>query len=343
LRCAIASRFSVNSRSIDLRTNIFYAADEQNDDAVVDASESVKIGRAREWTPISTFDPPLHFSHLGAQARRRQNYRFVIEAERLRRRPIPKTALSVLSVVNAFRRSFSYYSASQFTNPARCPSSFEIDEDGDLVGPQRLQSHHTRFIFDLYSLRGRSEKEYQAYEALVGRQGLNLVRSFHWRNIETSSSTIEVRTGGRISTSKRKRILVVPSVAMQRGRLSFNQLSEGTFRTLALIFYLVTDKSGLLMIEEPEVCVHHGLLASVIQLIQAQSRLRQIVLSTHSDVVLDSVKPEEVLAVTMRKGRGTVAEAMTDRLSGRGYQALKEFLRESGSLGEYWRQGQLEA
>ena len=88
----------------------------------------------------------------------------------------------------------------------------------------------------------------------------------------------------------RNKQLIVPYVGVDKTELSFNQLSEGTFKTIALIFYIITDKSNLLLIEEPEVCVHHGLLNSVMSLILLYSRRKQIIISTHSDFVLDKIE-----------------------------------------------------
>ena len=68
-------------------------------------------------------------------------------------------------------------------------------------------------------------------------------------------------------------MLAIPTVIRDADRLSFNQLSEGTFRALALIFYLMADDSDLLLLEEPEVgVVHSGLLVSLLKLIHFTAR-----------------------------------------------------------------------
>jgi predicted ATPase len=97
-----------------------------------------------------------------------------------------------------------------------------------------------------------------------------------------------VKVGGKLKEIKRNRHLVVPSIKINNNELSPNQLSEGTFKTLALIYYILTDDSKILLVEEPEVCIHHGLLSSIMQLIKIQSKLKQIIISTHSDFVRSS-------------------------------------------------------
>ena len=140
---------------------------------------------------------------------------------------------------------------------------------------------------------------------------------------------------------KKKRVLIVPMVKIGRTKLSFNQLSEGTFRALALLFYLLTKKDGLLLIEEPEVCVHHGLLKSVIEAVKAHAQNKQIVISTHSELVLDSVGPENVFAVRNQAIHGTTVRQLATTLNNDEMAAMKEYLRTTGSLGEYWTHGGL--
>ena len=135
---------------------------------------------------------------------------------------------------------------------------------------------------------------------------------------------------------------VVPSIIIDNLNLSPNQLSEGTFKTLALVFYILNDDSNLLLIEEPEVCVHHGLLNSIIELIKIQSNFKQIIISTHSDFVLDKLEPENVVLVDKNRNKGTIAKSLFKTLSKNEFQALKDYLENSGNLGEYWKEGGFE-
>jgi predicted ATPase len=73
-----------------------------------------------------------------------------------------------------------------------------------------------------------------------------------------------------------------------------------------------------------------------------RSSEKQIIFSTHSDFVLDRIKPEQVFSVTRTVRRGTTVRSLAVGYSKRRTDALREFLRTSGNLGEYWRQGGLE-
>jgi predicted ATPase len=97
------------------------------------------------------------------------------------------------------------------------------------------------------------------------------------------------------------------------------------------------------LLEEPEVCVHHGLLSSILDIIKAFSRRKQIVISTHSDFVLDALAPDNVFVVRRSASKGTTVARVSEKMTVRQYQSLKKYLMESGNLGEYWRHGDLEA
>ena len=254
---------------------------------------------------------------------------------------ITSETLPVLEEVIKHISGISYYSASQFTNPGSSPISFEVEsEDRKRIGISI--TGHKRFLFDLYQESRSTSGNYIEYINIVGPNGINLIEEIVFNEIQTSSSNYSVMTGGKVVKKEKTNLLVVPSFKISSNVLSPSQLSEGTFKTLALIFYLVTDKSSILMIEEPEVCVHHGLLSSIIELISLYSKEKQIFISTHSDSILDKINLENVFQVRISKEKGTKASSIQKRMKARELTALKNYLLNEGSLGEYWKNGDLE-
>lgn len=246
-----------------------------------------------------------------------------------------------LSSISDFRQCISYYSASQFTDPTRCPSSFEVDEDGrlsDVYTP--TGGTHLKFLHHLYRLRKDNAELYNRYCEFISRRQLGLVSRITWKEIELSSNTAQIKSGGEVRKIKKTKTLVIPKVQIGNTHITFNQLSEGTFKTLALIFYTFTDSSKFLMVEEPEVCVHHGLLTKVVATLKAHAANKQTIISTHSDLLLDQLEPEQVFVVELNKN-GTRVENLNLWLKGNDKKALHEYLSESGTLGEYWRSGGL--
>lgn len=247
------------------------------------------------------------------------------------------TIIAAIHAVNEFRGGIKYYSASQFTNPSHCPNNFEIDNQGS---PESTYSWstHTHFLYDLYSLRQKNPDLYNEYISIVSRQKLGLINRLNWKRVPLSSSTVEVKSSGKIQKVRQSKTLIIPKIQVGSSHLTFNQLSEGTFKTLALIFYIMTSQDSCLLIEEPEVCVHHGLLRHIISIINAYASSKQIVFSTHSDLVLDGMPQSDVFVVEMEKSQTRVA-ALSKWLGKREKEALKAYLQEAGTLGEYWRSG----
>jgi ABC-type lipoprotein export system ATPase subunit len=255
---------------------------------------------------------------------------------------VPNSALEVVAAIARHVVGMRYYGATQFTNPASCPVSIEIENEGPVRRGLRLHAH-SKFIFDLYQQWSQKSDSYQQFFEIVGPAGIGLADDINFKEVQTSSLDYTVRSGGKVRERKREKSLVIPQFLVGQHELSPNQLSEGTFKTMTLLFYLITDDSTLLLIEEPEVCVHHGLLTSIIELIKTYSEEKQIVISTHSDYVLDQVEPESVHMVRRSPEGGTEVTRITKAMSARELSALRDFLDKEGNLGEYWRHGSLES
>ena len=188
----------------------------------------------------------------------------------------------------------------------------------------------------------RDQESYEQFFSVIGPDGIGLIDKIEFKEIPFSVDDITVRSGGKVQERQREKIIVVPQFVVGRNELSPSQLSEGTFKTVTLLFYLMTTQSSALLIEEPEVCVHHGLLSSIVDLIKKYSRRKQIIISTHSDFVLDQVEPRNVYKVSRPLNSGTIAKQIAKVMSSRELTALRNYLDTAGNLGEYWRDGGLD-
>jgi ABC-type lipoprotein export system ATPase subunit len=232
-----------------------------------------------------------------------------------------------------------YYSATQFSDPSKCPLSLELDTNRP-SGQSRRTSDHERLLYNIFAEWSTRSVEYDRFFSVVGPQGLRLVDDFRFLSYDVTSDTVRVRQGGKVSKSPRVREWIVPSVIVDGLQLSPSQLSEGTFKTIALVFYILAGEGNLLLLEEPEVCVHHGLLDSIIELLKIESKSKQIIVSTHSDYVLDMLEPSNVQIVN-KTPDGTVITPISKSMETRDFKALKTYLRTTGTLGEYWKESGL--
>jgi len=337
--------FNVGEKKSLLTATLGTYTDEYNNDVVVFSGESWYM---KDFTgDAKHLNVPLHYARRLDRSRAFPKERMYYEhdlyiySER-HRVDIPEHALKAIATIARFISGMRYYSASQFTNPGGCPISFVIETEGDKSRGLRLRGH-AKFLYGLFSAYSSKSAGYEQFFDIIGPDGIGLVDAISFKEMVTSSVDYKVRSGGRVREKRIEQILVVPQFTIGKHELSPNQLSEGTFKTIALLFYLVTEASSILLIEEPEVCVHHGLLSSIIELIKAYSLNKQIVLSTHSDFVLDHVSPENVYKVSRTDKEGTKVAHIPKSMSRRELSALKEYLRTEGNLGEYWKHGALES
>ncbi len=232
-----------------------------------------------------------------------------------------------------FLDEISYFSATRFSDPTQCPASLEL-KNGQPRNTSR--SIHVSLLNDMHSA-SKDVSAFNRYKEIVGPRGLSLVDDIEFEEIEIADIETKVFINGQVQNRKNKRTLVIPTVTLDGIKLPFGQLSEGTFKSLALVFYLITSSKQILLIEEPEVGIHHGLLASLMEIMQAESSTKQIIVSTHSDYVLDTIKLTNLVIVTRDGQLGTKAQPIDKAMQKIDYNYLKSYLRESGTLGEYWR------
>lgn len=345
----LTATFRVGDKRVRLRLTLILSTSGGNEE-VISATEQWNFkdfDRSRAWLEFPSSFLQLKNRHIGFEQHILLNsslhgksrisvfdhFKSILDNDKL---------LSAVQAVITFRTQIKYYGASQFTDPTRCPSSFEIDGDDKLERTyySRPTPSHLQFLFDLYSLRKTNPDLYHDYEMFVSTKMLGLVSRLSWKPVRLSSNTVEIKSGGSIKKVRQYKTLVIPKVQIGSSHITFNQLSEGTFKTLALIFYIMTDKGSCLLIEEPEVCIHHGLLRRILSTIKAHSKQRQVIFSTHSDLVLDTISNNEVFVVDMKKSITKVSR-LSDWAGKDGMSALDAYLNETGTLGEYWRSGGL--
>lgn len=338
-KSSITLDMDINDKPIILKSTIFYNTDEDNLDDVVSAKIDWDVSSIYPEIKESVSLPPeILYYHHNYPGHVYDSLQFVrrFGLKDVEDKTIQKL-LPLMDEVYKYLSGIKYYSASQFSNPSNFPNFIELDDESEYRSWNSAKS--SRVIFDLYREFKNNSREYEQFINIIGNTGLKLIDTIEWNDTPIPSVSYTVKSGGQPVLRQRDRLLVIPIINIGKNKLSPNQLSEGTLRTLALVFYIITDKSNLLLIEEPEVSVHHGLLSSLITLIKNQSKRKQILISTHSDYVLDELEPEDIVFVQNDSKKGTLATQLKEAMSKKEREVLKEYLAESGNLGEYWREG----
>ena len=112
-------------------------------------------------------------------------------------------------------------------------------------------------------------------------------------------------------------------------------LSDGTLRYLSLLAILLHPfPPPLIALEGPELGLHPDVVAEVAKLLVQASRRTQIVITTHSRILVDALTDHPSSVVVCEKANG---ESQFERLDG---SRLKAWL-DRYSIGELWSSGEL--
>jgi len=113
------------------------------------------------------------------------------------------------------------------------------------------------------------------------------------------------------------------------------RLSDGTLRYLCLLAVLCDPTPPpLVCIEEPELGLHPDILPKVADLLNAASERTQLIVTTHSDILVDAMteRPDVVLICEKHDGQTKIRRLDSEKLE----KWLKDY-----RLGELWTRGEL--
>ena len=187
-----------------------------------------------------------------------------------------------------------------------------------------------------------------ATQAALGKSGENLASVLH--HMASPISATATRTMLDHAAAMIPGLCDVETEEMADGNVTFRvkeagaqirmgpkQVSDGTLRLLcfhALLHSVEPDgkvRPGVVCVEEPERGLHPWLIAELVEQFREYAELGQAILTTHSPIVVDAAKPEEVVIVEKVDGT-TRARPASDR------EEVDIFLKRF-TLGEFWRQG----
>ncbi len=113
------------------------------------------------------------------------------------------------------------------------------------------------------------------------------------------------------------------------------RLSDGTLRWLSLLTILLhPEPPPLVCIEEPELGLHPDMIRPLVKLLESASERMQLIVTTHSDALIDGLSgtPEAVIVCEKQEGSTALkrlkAEELTDWLN-------------RYTLGQLWRTGEI--
>lgn len=149
----------------------------------------------------------------------------------------------------------------------------------------------------------------------------------HLRDLYEGLDDFDVRIkGGTVEVFLTERDFIIPA----------SRLSDGTLRYLCLLAILCDpDPPALVCIEEPELGLHPDMLPKIADLLAAASARTQLVVTTHSDMLVDAMteRPEAVVVVEKHDGQTRTRRLKKDA-------ELQEWLKRY-RLGQLWTRGEI--
>jgi predicted ATPase len=112
-------------------------------------------------------------------------------------------------------------------------------------------------------------------------------------------------------------------------RVGAHGLSEGLLYFLAFAALQHVSNAGLFLVEEPENGLHPSRIAEIMKVLREMSKTHQIVIATHSPLVINELEPHEVSVVTRDATLGTQVKLIKDTPD---FEARHEVY----ALGELW-------
>ncbi len=189
-------------------------------------------------------------------------------------------------------------------------SVFRSPQSADLPSG-RLEENFSNLGLFLNYLRGKPAAKRKIIE--------------HLRNLYEGLEDFDVQVkGGTVEVFLTEGDFIIPA----------SRLSDGTLRYLCLLAILCDpDPPKLICIEEPELGLHPDMIPKIADLLKDASSRTQLVVTTHSDMLVDALsdQPECVVVVEKHDGKTELRRLVNN-------DELKSWI-EKYNLGETWSRG----
>lgn len=157
---------------------------------------------------------------------------------------------------------------------------------------------------------------------LGNREIIEKLRKFY----DDAEELIIKISGGTVQIFIREEGLIQPIPA--------TRLSDGTLHYLFLMALLLDPTPPpLICIEEPEIGFHPDILPVIAEMLIEASQRTQLIVTTHSDVLVSAIPPESVLVCERNQEKGTYLRRLQP-------EQLKDWL-ENYTVGDLWRMGEI--
>jgi predicted ATPase len=202
------------------------------------------------------------------------------------------------------------------------PGTYHGDESFKVTALGSALAQSARFVrFDPDSLRKDSPLLVGPEARLLNEQGFGLPAVYDaiLNRQDDSMRAIVERVRELFPTVKAVRLKTTSpntkaiEVELKSGaRVPARFLSEGLLYYLAFAALPYLEPTTLLLVEEPENGLHPARIADVVRLLRELSTTTQVVMATHSPLVVNELGGDEVSVVTRTEAEGTKVKLLRD-------------------------------
>jgi predicted ATPase len=171
----------------------------------------------------------------------------------------------------------------------------------------------------------KMKEDFDVLKQLLDIRGLGLVN-------QVFINKAQPREGGSGGESYYYFVLFDPSrgVSGPPWPVPYENLSLGTRRLVRILTSMLFDKSAVMLLEQPEDGLHQGLTGKLIGLMRENAEPAQLIMSSHSSVLLNRLNPDEVHIVSLRNGLTTARKLTAEEL-----QVATKFMSDEGPLYDF--------
>ncbi len=177
------------------------------------------------------------------------------------------------------------------------PDALRKSDDFDKKKNAQIQANGANLPATLYRLKMENPKQ-DIYQQLANRL----------------SQLIEGVNEIKVDKDSKRELLTLMLTYKGGEKFPARSLSDGTLRFLALaVLELDKNNNGVICLEEPENGIHPQKIENMIQLlkeiatdtqfeVESENPLRQVIINTHSPIVVQSVPEESLLVAELKEG-----------------------------------------
>ena len=161
--------------------------------------------------------------------------------------------------------------------------------------------------------------------------------------LKTLSPIQKIRINACVNVSQKEDSIFIENLFIEfligNDWLPWSYLSDGTKRLFYIITECISIENGIILVEEPELGIHPHQLFKLMDFLKEQSRTKQVIITTHSPMVLDILNENELDRITIAEYD---KETKFLKLNEEQISKAKEYINEVGELSYYWLHSDLE-